>query len=684
MLLFLDRLAWLPRATALLTAVGLGTATFGAAQTESLPATLPDQDERALLLLLVDRQIYERFSVNRGLGGGVELRRELAASLGRIGAAEGRPVLERLLADEDAEVRHAAVFSLGELEQPLAATALQRVATGADQPAAILAVEALAKIGVDLGEVMAAMNELEDWEVAERIMPSLYRFDKRDSLLIAARWLAVKDEALHAWAAYALARGAIPEAAVYLRPLIEDPDPWVRGWAVRALGSVGTAADLGPLRPLLRDDEEGPVIQALRAASTLLALEEVAAPADWIGDLERLMTDPRPGVRITAMEASGAWLPQSRLGARLVERYENGSPRERQVALLALAAAADPVAAELTRKAAVDSDPQVRRRAAAAAVELGMAELVLAMMSDPYVAVRADAISALLDSELRPGSEIATLAIVDASAAVRVVALRWLVDHPELTAERIVQALAPAGDDDRVDLETTVVRALAARAGTVDAEAALILETLERLGRGEEFLVRREVGLALVDMGVSPLEIGPASAVRTFAAYGEIALRTSRDRWVRMDTDHGPVTLRLTCPRAPLTCLSFLQLAVQGFFDGLTFHRVVPDFVVQGGDPSGGGWGGPGYSLRDEINRLRYETGTLGMAHSGPDTAGSQFFITLSPQPHLDGGYTVFGRVVEGMDVLHRLEQEDRITRIREVSAPSGPAAPVPGNPGLR
>ena len=117
-----------------------------------------------------------------------------------------------------------------------------------------------------------------------------------------------------------------------------------------------------------------------------------------------------------------------------------------------------------------------------------------------------------------------------------------------------------------------------------------------------------------------------------------------------------------------MTCLSFRQLADQGFYDGQSFHRIVPDFVVQGGDPRGDGAGGPGYSLRDELNLLRYEAGVLGMAHAGPDTAGSQFFLTVTPQPHLDGGYTVFGRVVEGEDLLRKWIQGQKIRRVYRIS----------------
>jgi cyclophilin family peptidyl-prolyl cis-trans isomerase len=110
--------------------------------------------------------------------------------------------------------------------------------------------------------------------------------------------------------------------------------------------------------------------------------------------------------------------------------------------------------------------------------------------------------------------------------------------------------------------------------------------------------------------------------------------------------------------------MSFVRLAVSGFYNGLTFHRVVPNFVVQGGDPRGDGWGGPGYSIRSELGTARYERGTVGMASSGKDTEGCQFFITHSAQPHLDGRYTIFAVVERGMDVVDALQIGDRILSV--------------------
>jgi cyclophilin family peptidyl-prolyl cis-trans isomerase len=113
-----------------------------------------------------------------------------------------------------------------------------------------------------------------------------------------------------------------------------------------------------------------------------------------------------------------------------------------------------------------------------------------------------------------------------------------------------------------------------------------------------------------------------------------------------------------------MTVMNFVGLARRAYFDGSTFHRVVPNYVDQDGDPTGTGNGGPGYEIRDELNPLEYGEGTVGMALSRPDTGGSQWFVTHAPQPHLDGIYPVFGQVMAGQDVIERIEQGDRITRV--------------------
>ncbi len=131
-------------------------------------------------------------------------------------------------------------------------------------------------------------------------------------------------------------------------------------------------------------------------------------------------------------------------------------------------------------------------------------------------------------------------------------------------------------------------------------------------------------------------------------------------------TDKGDITLELFTNEAPGTVENFEKLAKKGFYNGLTFHRVIPDFVIQGGCPVGNGTGGPGYTIKCETegNPHKHGTGALSMAHAGKDTGGSQFFITHSPQPHLDGVHTVFGQVIDGMDVVYDIRQGDVMNEV--------------------
>ena len=140
------------------------------------------------------------------------------------------------------------------------------------------------------------------------------------------------------------------------------------------------------------------------------------------------------------------------------------------------------------------------------------------------------------------------------------------------------------------------------------------------------------------------------------------------------DTARGPIRVELLADKAPLTVANFVNLAQRGFYDGLDFHRVIADFMVQGGCPEGSGRGGPGYRFEDETaNGVAHERGVLSMANAGPNTNGSQFFITHVATPWLDGRHTVFGKVVEGLEVVDAIAQGDKINSVKI----EGDAAPV-------
>lgn len=131
-----------------------------------------------------------------------------------------------------------------------------------------------------------------------------------------------------------------------------------------------------------------------------------------------------------------------------------------------------------------------------------------------------------------------------------------------------------------------------------------------------------------------------------------------------IETDHGKIVVELFDKDAPNTVANFESLIKKGFYDGLTFHRVIPGFVAQGGCPEGTGRGGPGYTIKCEINPNKHERGALSMAHAGKDTGGSQFFICYDAFPHLDGVHTVFGRVIEGMDAVDAIKQGDKMNNV--------------------
>ena len=152
----------------------------------------------------------------------------------------------------------------------------------------------------------------------------------------------------------------------------------------------------------------------------------------------------------------------------------------------------------------------------------------------------------------------------------------------------------------------------------------------------------------------------------SYSSQPEMTVDADKTYRATIATPRGQIVLDLDPGHAPKTVNNFVTLARDGFYDGLTFHRVIPNFMVQGGDPTGTGSGGPGYKFEDETasNPLKHERGVISMANAGPNTKGSQFFITHAPQPHLNGKHTVFGKVVEGVEVVDAIRQGDTMDSV--------------------
>ena len=623
--------------------------------------------EHALLLLLEDQKTYDAYTVDRAFGGDTALRIRLAMTLGRLADPQGCDTLEELLVDPEVEVRRAAAFSLGLLMDSKCIEGLLFVLDKADRETAALAVEALARLEIGFKAIELATDGLASNEALYRLLPTLFRFSPDDIIETAEAGLQSEVAILRRQAAYAIARNPVVSGLEILRPLTEDPSPRVRAWAARALGRVGDKSDLVRLWSLVNGEASAPLIQAMRAGKSLIDRGEASAPLNWVPRIVELVNDSRPGIRQTTLQSAAGWLPDENLAEVLIQTAQSGSGSERRLAIVALVAGGVERGADLVAGAIVDADPELRLAAVDAATILRDLDLLKQFRNDESAQVRVQATAGLLealdrvDIDQSMAQRAVTKALADRDSAVRATALDWLVERPIAPMEELLSAMQLANSRRSVEHQLSGVKALAARARIQPLERGAIVKAIEEMSESGDYVLRRESAHELEALGRPRPLIGSVRSKSSASTYQEILNRTDRLRYVEVVTKYGSLKLQIDCPRAPRTCLNFLQLVDQGYYDGLVFHRVVPDFVVQAGDSRGDGWGGPGYVIRDEINRLRYERGVLGMALSGPDTGGSQFFVTLAAQPHLDGAYTAFGKVVGDDAVLDLIRQGDRI-----------------------
>jgi cyclophilin family peptidyl-prolyl cis-trans isomerase len=264
----------------------------------------------------------------------------------------------------------------------------------------------------------------------------------------------------------------------------------------------------------------------------------------------------------------------------------------------------------------------------------------------------------------------------ESDVIVRATAAELLGELPNEANLRALTGALPDAlrDKDLNDAALAILDSLAKYKNT--AGNAAIKTALD----SQDYLIRRKAVTLLKTNGTGDFSarLGTVYSRNTTADYERAISRIGKQVKAIVTTAGGAFTIELLPERAPLNVDNFIQLSKRRYFEGITFHRVVPNFVIQGGDPRGDGNGGPGYQIRCEINEVPYERGAVGMALSGKDTGGSQWFVTHSPQPHLDGGYTVFGNVIAGMDVVDNIVRGDVIRSIVVRETTRRPSNPRP------
>lgn len=645
----------------------------------------------ALLLRLEDRRELDADAIAVAAASEASLVRERAAlAAGRIGGELAAGLVRPLLEDADSAVAAAAAFALGQLRDtasvaPLAALVdsapARRVPTVALEAAAALGKIATQEARTALATFLLAADSATPPAVVQEALIASWRAGEEDPAA-ATRWAGAPDVETRWRAVYALSRRPIPAAVPVLIERLNDDDPTVRAFALRGLSRanvadspVAPAAVVPHLLAALADTGYAPGIEAINALGGYAepvvrdSLVSVVARGEMHQRIAAL------GALAAMGDSAASALPSLRsLALRATE-----PPHLRATAYEAVARISPDDAGEMHGALAADPAWRVRAAVGRAALAAGdmPAELIVALARDADPRVGRATLSSCGDRESSELEPLANL-FIELHAApdpyLRAAAITCLGRIADATTfPLLLDAFGTARFDRPNAAALAAIDALAAldRLPGVTPHRAFFT----RFPRPDDYLLRRRATerfgetAAAAWGGVRPIETGVVETSYEDAVVQWLAPPGDERPGVEIVTSIGRLVLELFPDRAPLTVQNFLLLAEVGYFDGQEWPRVVPNFVVQGGDPRGDTSGGPGYSIRDEPNRERYATGAVGMAHAGPDTAGSQFFITHSPQPHLDGGYTVFGRLVEGEDVLRRLLPGHMIVNVRLIES---------------
>jgi cyclophilin family peptidyl-prolyl cis-trans isomerase/HEAT repeat protein len=638
---------------------------------------LPEADARAWVLELADRRTFDADAVSSlARHPAVEVRVAVARLLGELANPKASGQLEALGRDPDATVRRAAAQGAGRLG----------LALGKQTPASLRAllgrllddrepsVRSAAAWGLgaafpeQAGEALLKRLATEPTpETQAALLVELWRLPDRGWVEQAGKRLASPQQPVRFAAAWSLSRSGAPEGLDAVRSAARDSDGLVRAtalsWARR--GDAGSLWD--ELVAGLADGDARVRIAALDGlAAALDKAPDRKLPAAALEAVTKLLTvesfervqERFLAVRVagrakvaqkeleTLAAGSNAWLAAEALAglARLpggVERLRSvlDTPKDARRVLVMRAALTLPGREALVVRGLQDSEAEVRLAAAEAASGLATVPEVGAALrerlDDTDVAVRAAALDALKGSPAEPAVDELVNRLIAETAS------------PEPDVAVGILEILGGGKDLQKDVRDTA-RALLGAANPVIARAAWAV-----LAKHSD---------------LRPLP--PVSTRLDRAFYRKVVDWAAKPRWLEVVTVRGTLQIALDTESTPLVSYRVAELADRKFFENVVIHRVVPDFVVQGGDPRGDGWGGPGFSLRDEVCLEQYDAGAVGMALSGPDTGGSQLFVTLTPQPHLVGRYPRLGRLANGLDVAERLGVGDRIVRARAGEGP--------------
>jgi cyclophilin family peptidyl-prolyl cis-trans isomerase/HEAT repeat protein len=625
------------------------------------------------------------------------IRKRAVLAAGRIGNEDSLPQVGKLLQDDsDPGVRAMAAFAIGEIESINAAPLLVEVIKNTAERGELRgrALEALGKIAAalpaeqqarqrDLGAVIREALEAEAKQPTSQLnvllgITAALRSRPADAGATLAKFLSSPDGRIRSDAANALARLRLKDGNDLLRKLTyEDPDPNVRANAARVLGVTEDKASFDVILGRATSDPDSRV-----RVSSIRALAPLKDPRAVEPLLKRYSMDQNERLEIAT--TLGRLLPQKYDQPAITwlhkanETLKHTAP-EVEIALVRIA----PANYLSDVRQLLNQPPGVTDWRAAAAIANALGEIggwppELKSQSDLAGSAESlvrklltqtnieygipDVLRALATFKTRDLAQVLIEHLQRPDVIVRGTAADLLGDLPP--SDEITRALIAAWP--RVEKDSLNDAALSILDTLAKQKTEAANPPIKMAIGSPDYLVRRRAATLLQANGARDLlwQAGIVQTRNTTADYRRALARINRRVYAIVTTTKGSFTIELLPSEAPLTVDNFVQLARRNYYRDITIHRVVPNFVIQDGDPRGDGNGGPGYQIRCEINQVRYDRAVLGMALSGKDTGGSQWFVTHAPQPHLDGGYTVFGRVTAGMNVVDSIERGDVVKSI--------------------
>ncbi|HSS19093.1 MAG TPA: peptidylprolyl isomerase [Pyrinomonadaceae bacterium] len=696
--------------------------------------TSGDPVSKILLLRIIRAEDERRWDDDlRGLfsARNANVRKRAALAAGRIGNDAAVSDLVALLEkDDETEVRAMAAFALGEIESALGADALLKALDNRTNPLVRgSAIEALGKIAAALPneqearskELGAAILAALTFEARRRSasdeptillgLTAVLRSKPEAAGPVVADFLRYSNPRIRGDAANTLARLKLKDGNDQLRQLlVRDLDPVVRANAARVLGatedrdsfdvllssalkdrdarvrvsairSLALLKDARATEPLLKraeniSGEKAPHVQgnvtneALELATTLGRINQLKNThevLEWLEEFSESLGYSAPEVEIARARVSpgeyiNTWSTSKKAIELMLTNWRAGSSVAQGLGAIAESKEAGEERNLFTTKA------QGVLRAMLDYRNSGLNINTLVAVHSEYAV--SDVLRALAALKPKDLDDLARKQLKESDIIVRGTAADLLGELPpnESNRKALIAALPVALADQQLnDAALSILDALAKQ------KHASANEAIKTALGSSDYLVRRRAVALLKTNGVGDFSerIGTVQTRNTAADYERAISRIGRRTTAVVTTTSGAFTIEFLPEEAPLNVDNFVQLAKRGYFNGIKIHRVVPNFVIQDGDPRGDGNGGPGYQIRCEINEARYSRGAVGMALSGKDTGGSQWFVTHSPQPHLDGGYTIFANVTRGMNTVDNIARGDVI---RSISISEGSA----------